>query len=497
MAKTDKEVKLFMKHRETLSQELSAAKVGMTAKTGRKYEKSGLLPSQNKQVRTYKTRANPFAEHSRLIEDKFKASPKLHARTILMHLMTTFPDANYNINQLRTLERRIQPLRLLYGCEKEIYFPQEIRPGIQSQSDWTNMNSLAITVDGNTFPHLLFHLMLPYSCWESVDICYSESFDSLANGYQKAVRELGFSVALHKTDNSSTATKKARVGRDYTNRYEALMSHYQVRPIKNNPGKGNENGSVEKSHDLFKTAVDQALMLRGSRNFDTLQHYTQFLENLVNLRNSVRKIKTDEEKLLLQALPPTNYSYTESYNARVNKLGMVTIDRRRYSVPTKLIGKRLNAEVDHRQIRLYSDSILVSTLPKSEAKITIDYRHIIDSLIRKPGAFDNYKYRDLLYPQLTFKQAYEVLEANNRDTCVKLYLRTLKLAKDYGEDKVSTLLKNELTNNTILTKVHIDKIEQSLIKPGTLKVNLSNMDFTYQNTLNRYDSMLKWGAQCI
>ena len=132
------------------------------------------------------------------------------------------------------------------------------------------------------------------------------------------------------------------------------MSHYQVRPIKNNPGKGNENGSVEKSHDLFKTAVDQALMLRGSRNFDTLQHYTQFLENLVNLRNSVRKIKTDEEKLLLQALPPTNYSYTESYNARVNKLGMVTIDRRRYSVPTKLIGKRLNAEVDHRQIRLYS-----------------------------------------------------------------------------------------------------------------------------------------------
>ena len=77
MAKTDKEVKLFMKHRETLSQELSAAKVGMTIKTGRKYEKSGVLPSQNKHIRTYKTRTNPFAQHSNLIEEKFKASPKL------------------------------------------------------------------------------------------------------------------------------------------------------------------------------------------------------------------------------------------------------------------------------------------------------------------------------------------------------------------------------------------------------------------------------------
>ena len=275
------------------------------------------------------------------------------------------------------------------------------------------------------------------------------------------------------------------------------MSHYQVKPIRNNPGKGNENGSVEKSHDLFKTAVDQALMLRGNRNFDTLQYYAQFLENMVNLRNSVRKIKIDEEKLLLQLLPATNYSYTESYNTRVNKLGMVTIDKRRYSVPTKLIGKLLNAEVDNQQIRLYSDNILVSRFPKSETKITIDYRHIIDSLVRKPGAFDNYKYRDLLYPQLVFKQAYEILEANNSDTCVKLYLRILKLAKDYGEDKVSTLLKNELTDNPILTKVHIDKIELSIVKPVTIKVNVSNMDFAYQTTLSNYDSMLKWGAQCI
>ena len=255
MAKTDYEVKLYMKYRLSQTQEIAAAKSGMTPKTARKYAQSCNLPSKNKKLRDYSTRVDPFIQHAQYIKEMYIAAPKLQAKTILKHLIATFPNANYQLSQLRTLSRRLSPLRVLYGMPKEVFFPQKLTPGIESQSDWTHMNSLNITIAGQRFNHYIFHFMLPYSCWESVDICYSESFDSLANGYNKACFELGGVLLHHKTDNSSTATKKAQAGRLYTGRYTGLLEHYGVVARRNNPGKGNENGSVEKSQDLFKNAV--------------------------------------------------------------------------------------------------------------------------------------------------------------------------------------------------------------------------------------------------
>ena len=179
--------------------------------------------------------------------------------------------------------------------------------------------------------------MLPYSCWESIDICYSESFDSLARGYNKAVTELGGVTPFHKTDNSSTATKKAPAGRAYTGRYAGLLEHYDVVARRNNPGKGNENGSVEKSHDLFKIAVDQALLIRGSREFATLEDYQRFLEALVKERNLERVAKLGEERKLFKPLPAKPYEYLELKEVRVNKFGLIRVSGAAYSVPTQYI----------------------------------------------------------------------------------------------------------------------------------------------------------------
>ena len=201
MAKTDYEVKIYMKHRITQTQELASAKAGMTAKTARKYEQSGKLPSESKKLRDYQTRRDPFEQHAKYIEEMYIGAPRLHAKTILKHLISTFPEADYRPSQLRTLSRRLNPLRVLHGKSKEVFFPQELHPGIESQSDWTFMNELNITISGQHLKHYLFHFMLPYSCWESVDICYSESFDSLARGYNKAATELGGVAPHHKTDN--------------------------------------------------------------------------------------------------------------------------------------------------------------------------------------------------------------------------------------------------------------------------------------------------------
>ena len=495
MSKTNNEVKLYMKHRTNHTQETAAAKASMTAKTGRKYEKSGLLPSQSKQVRQYKTRIDPFARHEDYIKKMYLKSPTFHAKTILQHLITIFPEENYKMSQLRTLERRIEPLRVLYGANKEIYFPQELKPGIQSQSDWTRMNSLGITINGDEFKHLLFHFMLPYSCWESVYICYSESFDSLANGYQKAVTELGKVPRQHKTDNSSTATKKALKGREFTSRYLDLLDHYNVTAIRNNPGKGNENGSVEKSHDLFKTAVDQALLLRGTRDFKSIDDYREFLEIVVSARNDSRVIKMLAETALLMPLPSTLYEYRELMEARVNKFGLIRIKGCSYSLPSMYIGTKLDAIIGRKEISLYYEDMLLEVLPKSENKVQINYRHIIDNLIKKPGAFENYKYRECLYPQPIYKLAYELLELKSK-FYVKEYLQLLQLAKNHGEGFVASHINQHMDKGTLVESLHTGEFQQHLlnmVSPAELFGSSNNI---HMPSLSDYDLLIQGSHKC-
>ena len=165
------------------------------------------------------------------------------------------------------------------------------------------MNQLEICIGGKPYPHLLFHFMLPYSRWESFAICHSKSFDSLALGFERAVWELGGVLPEHRTDNLSAATKRCGSNRQFTERWEELLAHYNVKPLRNNPGVSHENGSVEKSHDTFKQAVNQHLLLRGSRNFVDLKDYELFLTNIKEKRNSLRKERLAEELSHLQELP--------------------------------------------------------------------------------------------------------------------------------------------------------------------------------------------------
>ena len=104
----------------------------------------------------------------------------------------------------------------------------------------------------------------------------------------------------HRTDNLSAATKRCGGSREFTERWEELLAHYNVKPSRNNPGVSHENGSVEKSHDTFKQAVNQHLLLRGSRNFADLKDYELFLTNIKEKRNSSRKERLAEELAHLQ-----------------------------------------------------------------------------------------------------------------------------------------------------------------------------------------------------
>ncbi|WP_342224845.1 IS21 family transposase [Rickettsia endosymbiont of Urophora cardui] len=389
MTCTNNQVGILMQKIKKYNQIISAAKAGMSVKTARKYLRINKYPSELRTIRKYRTRKDPFVKHWDEIESMLESAPELQATTILAYLTEKY-HGNYNGKQLRCLQKRLKQWRAAHGKDKTVIFLQNILPGKQSQSDWTNMNQLGICIGGQPYPHLLFHFMLPYSCWETFSICHSESFDTLASGFEKAVWELGGVLPEHRTDNLSAATKQCGNSRQFTERWQELLGYYNVAPSRNNPGVSHENGSVEKSHDTFKQAVNQHLLLRGSRNFVDLKAYELFLTQIKEKRNSCRKEKLAEELVHLKELPIRKWNAPTILSVRVNPSSTVSILSVAYSVPSRLIGYTLKAYIYSEEIELYYGNKCLQKMSRISNGYVIDYRHIIDSLVRKPGAFVQY-----------------------------------------------------------------------------------------------------------
>lgn len=268
----------LMKSEKTLAN--AAAKAGMDEKTARKYRDLGKLPSEVKPEHTWRTRKDPFAEVWDEVRAKLEINPGLEAKTLFDDLQRRYP-GQFADGQLRTLQRRVKSWRALEGPPKEVFFPQEHRPGELGQSDFTHMSDLDVTVQGEAFEHLIYHFVLPYSNWEAGTICFSESFESLSEGLQNALWELGGVPEAHSTDRLSTAVHKTDHPEEFTRRYAALLRHYGLRGRKIQAAQPNEHGDVEQRHHRFKNALDQALMLRGSRDFNSREEYEAFFAQAV------------------------------------------------------------------------------------------------------------------------------------------------------------------------------------------------------------------------
>src|SRR5438874_6861853 len=255
---------------ETL--ERAALKSGMSENTARRY-REGAPRKGTRPRRRYRTRIDPFEGVWPEVEKMLESAPGLEAKTIFERLQER-PATSFTEGQLRTLQRKIRRWRAQHGPHKEVMFPQEPRPGEYGQSDFTSMNDLGITIGGEGFDHLLYHFVLPYSRWETGMVCFSESYESLIAGFQRAVGELGRVPRKHRTDNLSAATHDLKDGRRaFNERYLGAMAHYGVEADRNTPGRAHENGSVEQAHHRFKRAVEQALLLRGTRDFAERESY--------------------------------------------------------------------------------------------------------------------------------------------------------------------------------------------------------------------------------
>jgi len=429
-----------MRYAKTLSQEAAAAKAGMSLRTARKHIKAGGQMGEVKQWKWRQTHKDAFAGVWSELEAMLEIDAGLQSQTLMQWLIDQHPE-QFHWGQLRTLQRRILKWRALKGPGQEVMFPQKHIPGKQSQSDWTDCNELRVEIDMQPFPHMLFHFMLPYSRWETAYISNSESFDNLTMGYMKAVAELGAVAEEHRTDNLTAAVKNHESRHVFNERWVAFLNHYDVLPSKNNAGVSHENGSVEKSHDLFKNALDQALRLRGSRQFASVADYEKFIRRIIDQRNKGRKHRLVQELAVMQGLPTRDWNDPIEIHPTVTSFSTISVGKVVYSVPSRLIGRELKALVYPEAVRVFLADTLVQEMPRlAPGSRKINYRHIIAHLVRKPGAFANYQYREGLFPSVTFRQTYDVLTAKKPERADKEYLSILHFAAMAGEQNVEAAL---------------------------------------------------------
>ena len=425
-----------MKNRQTgCTQEISAAKAGISVRTGRRLEKG---ERQDKEERHWRTRNDPLEAvwESELIP-LLEREPTLTGITLWDYLDDQYPD-QYPEHLLRTLQRRVKHWQATQGPEKEVIFRQSVPAGHQGLSDFTHPNT-AITIAGESFAHLLYQFRLAYSGWRYVHIVQGgESYSALADGLQNALHTLGGTPKEHRTDSLSAAYVNTTQKQRLTDAYYALCQHYHMRPTTNNRGVSHENGAIEAPHGSLKRRIEQAMKLRGSADFSTIRVYRQFIDHIVAKLNKRCKGRLAEEQHALMSLPRHRFiDYTE-LTVKVTTSSTLSVKRTLYTVPSRLIGENVRVHLYHDRLECFVGQTRVITLPRvypatpTGRARRIDYRHVIHSLAAKPQAFRFSQFRDELLPGRSYRQLWRLAEQQftPQDAC-KWMVATLRFAADY------------------------------------------------------------------
>ena len=444
MCVTDAQVKAMKKSLESDNNVTHAAMKGnMDRKTARRYRDLAVLPSEHHVERTWRTREDPFVEDWDDIVTKLNAANDLDAKTLFEDLVARRP-GRYEPGQLRTLQRKVKRWRAQEGSPKPVFFAQNHRPGEAMQTDFTVCDELRISIGGVPFPHMLCHPVLPYSNWEWASICHSESLPAMKVGVQEALRQLGGIPTWHQTDNSTAATHQGASGRRTFNvQYLSWMTHLGMKVRTTAVGEKEQNGDVEALNGALKHRLDQHLLLRGSRDFASLDEYTAFLRGILQAANATRLVRVAEERALLQPLPKTWFPEFIEEDVGVTAWSTVRVRFNAYSVPSRLIGENVRVRVYDERVEVWYAGRREATMERLTGRggHRIDYRHVIWSLVRKPGAFARYRYREDLFPSPVFRRAYDALAAGHVERIADIeYVRILHLAASTSQADVEAAL---------------------------------------------------------
>ena len=469
MTATNAQVRIMMRERKKdRTQEQAAASANMRSrKTVAKYEKLGQLPSELEEPRRHRTREDGFKEDWPRVEHMLEEAPSLEAKTVFAWLCEEQP-GRYKPGQLRTFQRRVSTWKALH-CERVAILEQVHHPGEVMQTDGTWLTKLGVTIQGQPFKHLLIHSVLPYSNWEWGRIAQSESLAALRLGLHSTLSRLGYVPEYHQTDNSSAATywpgakTQTRSGREYTDGYLELLAHYNLEPRVTHISSPQENGDVESSNGGIKRALEQHLLLRGSRDFESVTAYEAFLFDVMTRRNQGRQERLAEELAVMKPLSANSLLTNSQVRVPVSRASTIRVAKNTYSVPTSLIGRKVTVYIHEWDLEVYYQSHHIETLPRllGEKRHHVNYRHVIDSLLRKPGGFRDYRYRSDLFPTLVFRHAWEQLNQWQSPRKADLaYLRILRLAARTLETDVASALEQLLATEGPWDETDVERILQ-------------------------------------
>lgn len=429
-----------MKFRRTEPVAVAAAKASFSAATAYRIEQDSRLPSAKREPRE-RRRPDPLSSiFDQEVVPMLAAAPGLRPIAVFEEMVRRHPELGHGIR--RTLERRIRAWRALHGAEREVIFRQTHEPGRMGLSDFTDMGGLAITIGGLAFDHRLYHFRLVYSGFEHAHVVLGgESFMALAEGLQNALWALGGAPFEHRSDSLSAAfhnlAKEAR--EDLTRRYDELCAHYGMMPTRNNKGVAHENGSVESSHGHLKSAIKDALLMRGGADFADLPAYRRFVDEIVSRRNARNRPRIEAERAQLKTLPDRRTSDYEEVGVRVTSSGGFTLRKVFYTVPSRLIGHQLRVRLYDDRLDVFIGGTPLMSLPRGRAHPSgkhaqvVNYRHVIHALRKKPMALLNLVYRDQLFPREAFRRTFDALLESlpDRQAC-RIMVDLLALAHERG-----------------------------------------------------------------
>lgn len=485
---TDQQVEVYMTDRLHKSQRVAAARAGFSERTARRIDADPRPPSQRKCARD-RTVPDPLeAVWEPVLLPILARDPAVQAITLLRHLQMADPEAFPDDRVRRTLERRVRNWRALHGPERDVIFRQTPEPGRMALSDFTDARELGVTVVGQPLEQRLFHFVLAYSGWEHAAVVLGgESFPALAENLQNALWTLGGVPHEHRTDSLSAAYRNldADAAADVTGRYDAFCAHYGMIASRNNPGEAHENGAVEAQNNHLKIALDQALILRGSRDFADLAEWRRFVDELVARRNRRREAAVRTEMTALRPLPARRTTDFTEVVVRVTKTGGFLVHTVFYSAPSQLIGKRLRVHVYDDRIEAFLGATHVVTHPRQRGRRDgarvhcVNYRHVIHALRRKPQALAGSVYRDGLFPRTEYAEAWSALSAAlpRKDACRRM-VDLLWLAHDEGCEAELAALIAETRAQGELPEARILKqrlVPRQRVLPEDIPVELTDL----------------------
>lgn len=435
--------------------------------------------------RHWRTHKDAFEDVWPEIGGMLEVMPELEAKTLFYFLQEKNP-RQFQDNQLRTFERRVGEWKAQNGPDKEVFFDQNHLPGKVMQLDWMH-DKLKISVAGEPFEHLLCHCVLPYSGWEFAQVCFSENLLSLRLTLQKALFDLGHRPETLQIDNSSAATHRLGNGSDrrgFTERFQSVLKHFGLKGRTIAVGKPNENGSVERAHGHLRNRLRQALMLRGSSRFASQEEYEGFVADQTDRANRLRSIKVQQELAVMTKVNVTALTDYDEETHRVGAGSTINICKRVYSVPSRLIGRHLSCRVYLEHIDLFEGKVKVHSMERVYEGNGINWRDLVPSMVRKPGALAQYRYRDAFFPAKVFESLCEHLQLERGDWQGHVeYLQFLSLCRDLDDGHI------ELSISALLDQpepVTLERLRDALgIKPDRPVVA------AFEPDLSGYDRFVK------